>query len=407
MDKRSTLVAAVSKKTIEQAAEHLRSGRLVGLPTETVYGLAGRGDQLTSVAKIFEAKGRPSTNPLILHVSSLESAKLILSDRLSDIQQRRLQSLSEFWPGPLTIVGPRSESVLDCVTAAQPTVAVRVPSHPVALAVLRICDFPVAAPSANRSNYVSPTRSEHVVDGLGKHLAMVLEGGPSDVGLESTIVYLGDERSSARVLRPGVLSAQAISNRLGEHVVEASSNAGEVVTVPGQSRKHYAPRTPLLVVQQFNEVPNLRPGETLLRISVNPINSTSIERVDYRFLSMAGDLYEAAGNLYDILRWADQQGYSRIEFLACEPSGPGGRHHGSPQEGECLVGNDVFHVSEMHFVKRLFSPVHGGIRVRVGRIVLAIVVPSGVANGITTSHQRRLGIFVSKLPVKIVVGHTE
>lgn len=219
---------------IDRAGAILASGGLVAIPTETVYGLAAMALDERAAQKIFEAKGRPSTNPLIVHVADVAAARAhssqwpALADRLAEA----------FWPGPLTIVAPKSDRVPDVVSAGGPTVALRVPRHPVPLALLTRSGLSLAAPSANRSEGVSPTTADHVLADLGDRIDMILDAGPSTGGIESTVVEL---LPVPRVLRLGLVSVAEIEACLGMKVARPEGGAG-VARSPGQHRRHYAPR---------------------------------------------------------------------------------------------------------------------------------------------------------------------
>ncbi|TWT95721.1 L-threonylcarbamoyladenylate synthase [Neorhodopirellula pilleata] len=339
-------IYSANPSAIARAAEALLSGELVGLPTETVYGLAARGDDARAVESIFVAKGRPRQNPLILHVAHPDDARRLLADDLSAIQSRRLLCLQAFWPGPLTLIAPKHPAVLDAVTAGGDTVAVRVPDHPIALAVLREMDrqnggpVPLAAPSANVSNYVSPTTAEHVADGLGEHVAMILDGGDCLVGIESTIVYLGTDELAPRILRSGRISELDLVARLDEplaaHLEPQPHPAPEryeepMIAAPGQFAKHYSPRAEVILLPAHGgnatgPVPHHDP--TTLRIGFHSMADSDAAGVpcsDDRVWTFAPDgrLETAASNLYRVLRLADQQHFQRIEIVGCGEEGIG------------------------------------------------------------------------------------
>ena len=228
--------------TLAVAANVLREGGLVAFPTETVYGLGAHALDDAAVARIYAAKGRPSYNPLIVHVADAAGARALVSDwPLSAELLARA-----FWPGPLTMVLPKRDMVPDAVTAGLGTVAVRVPGHPVALALLREAGIPVAAPSANRFTELSPTTAAHVADSLGDAVDIVLDGGPTTVGIESTVVDLTGP--TPRVLRPGMISAAQIGEVVGavdERPVTVE--AGAARSSPGMVDRHYAPRARVLL----------------------------------------------------------------------------------------------------------------------------------------------------------------
>jgi L-threonylcarbamoyladenylate synthase len=224
---------------VPRAISVLRSGGLVAFPTETVYGLGADATNAAAVRRLFAAKGRPATNPLIVHVADVHTAKRFATT-WSDVAQTLA---AVWWPGPLTLVLPKDSSIVDEATAGLPTVGLRVPDHPLALELLRAFNRPVAAPSANRSNRVSPTTAQHVRDELGDAVDLILDGGPCTVGIESTVLDL--TRGKPVILRPGGVSQQQIEHLIGP--VEVSRGiVGSAVPAasPGQQRVHYSPRTP-------------------------------------------------------------------------------------------------------------------------------------------------------------------
>lgn len=221
---------------VREAAQVLRGGGLVAFPTETVYGLGAHALDPAAVERIYRAKGRPAYNPLIVHVAGVDAARALSSawpaaaDRLAE----------RFWPGPLTLVVPKAPSIPDAVSAGLPTVGVRVPAHPVAHALLEAAGIPVAAPSANRSSHVSPTTAEHVRRSLGGRIDLILDGGPTPVGIESTVLSLAG--AVPTVLRPGAISVDALREVLGEVRVGGGEAGGEAARPsPGMLDRHYAP----------------------------------------------------------------------------------------------------------------------------------------------------------------------
>jgi L-threonylcarbamoyladenylate synthase len=225
---------------IADAAAVLRRGGLVAFPTETVYGLGANALDAAACARIFAAKGRPPNNPIIVHAADMETARQVVTSW----PESASQLANRFWPGPLTLVLPRNTAVPDLVTAGGPTVAVRVPAHPVALALLRAAGVPVAAPSANLSGQLSPTRAEHVLRSLNGRIDVIVDGGPAPGGLESTVLDLS--RSPPRLLRPGLVTPSAIEAIIGP--VERLAIAGQpdaLLRSPGLLPRHYAPRAPL------------------------------------------------------------------------------------------------------------------------------------------------------------------
>lgn len=278
--KSSPEVRTVDAVSLAQAAACLRAGGLVAVPTETVYGLAARADSLQAVAAIYRAKGRPDFNPLIVHVPDLDNArKLALFDH-------RAQALADaFWPGPLTMVLPlRPDAGLAAaVSAGLPTVALRCPAHPAMQALLLETGLPLAAPSANRSGGVSPTRADHVAASLGTGVDLILDGGRCEAGLESTIVALRDD-GTWQVLRPGPIEESRISAILGTNPAAVTSSA---IEAPGQLSSHYAPGKPVRLQADQGCADEFHIGFGAVGGDFN--------------LSAAGDCAEAAARLYDAL----------------------------------------------------------------------------------------------------------
>lgn len=231
----------VPAEALRHAAEVLRSGGLVAFPTETVYGLGANALDPAAVARIFAAKGRPANNPLIVHVASVEQARRLAASWPEAAEQLA----ARFWPGPLTLVVPRAAAVPDIVTAGAATVALRIPAHPVARALLEAVNLPIAAPSANRSNQVSPTTAEHVLHGLGSVVEILLDGGPASGGLESTVLDLSTD--PPRLLRPGLVRPSEIEEIIGRIDCERISIADPTLALPspGLQPRHYAPRVPM------------------------------------------------------------------------------------------------------------------------------------------------------------------
>lgn len=218
----------------------MRDGGIVAFPTETVYGLGANALNADAVARIFAAKGRPATNPVIVHIARLSAlAEVAL---VSPAAQTLAAS---FWPGPLTMVLPKTGRVPDIVTAGGETVGVRMPRHPVAQELIREADLPIAAPSANRSEQISPTRAEHVALSLGDNVDLILDGGPCEVGIESTVLDLVSDRP--RILRPGMITAAQIEAALGIALYSGPASAAGKARSPGQRPRHYAPHTPVLI----------------------------------------------------------------------------------------------------------------------------------------------------------------
>jgi L-threonylcarbamoyladenylate synthase len=220
---------------VQRAAELLRAGRLVAFPTETVYGLGANALDENAVRRIFEAKGRPHSSPLIVHVASIAMAR----ELALDWPDRAERLARKFWPGPLTLILPKRPHVPDLVTASLPSLGLRIPAHPLAQALLEAAQIPVAAPSANRFTELSPTTAEHVREGLGSRVDMILDGGPCTVGIESTVLSL--VAGVPRILRPGMISQTQIEEIIGP----VETGAG--LESPGQHPRHYSPPTPIIL----------------------------------------------------------------------------------------------------------------------------------------------------------------
>lgn len=283
---------------IPQAASYLKQGQLVAIPTETVYGLAGNALDVKAVSSIFEIKNRPSFDPLILHVASLEQVNSFVSSF-----PEKLKRLAEtFWPGPLTVLLPRNASVPDLVTSGLDRVAVRVPNHPLTLALLAQLDFPLAAPSANPFGYISPTQAAHVDAQLGAQIPYILDGGACAVGLESTIV--GMEGEQVVIYRLGGLDLSKIEAVVGPVTVQAHSSSNP--SAPGQLASHYAPRKPFLVGELNELVPRLmKEGKAFGILSFSTHFPTL--PTDRQFvLSPSEDLQEAAQRLFMGMRLLDE-----------------------------------------------------------------------------------------------------
>jgi L-threonylcarbamoyladenylate synthase len=239
----STHTPELFQKAVCRAAELLCAGDIVALPTETVYGLAANALDENAVAKIFQIKGRPSHNPIIVHVVGNEMAK-----RCAKSFPAIAENLSKsFWPGPLTIVLPRAKEIPEIVTAGGATVGIRWPSHPLIQAVIRKCDFPLAAPSANLSNSISPTNAEHVRKNLGGKIPLIVDGGQSQVGIESTVLDL--TVLTPRILRPGMIHAESLTAVCGKVTRDKwQGTSPETLRSPGLLQKHYSPKAKLLVL---------------------------------------------------------------------------------------------------------------------------------------------------------------
>jgi L-threonylcarbamoyladenylate synthase len=295
--------------TVAEAARCLAAGGLIAFPTETVYGLGADATNGAAVARLYAAKGRPQFNPLIAHVASVAVAR-----RLAAFNAAAERLAAAFWPGPLTLVLPKTAAcdVSDLALAGLDTIALRVPAHPVAGELLAAFGKPIVAPSANRSGHVSPTTAAHVLADLRGRIDLIVDGGPCEVGVESTIVSLAD---TPTLLRPGGLPREEIERVLGHPLADAPSNEalGETPAAPGMLASHYAPKALLRL-----NATEARPGEALLAFGHidNAPNGTLN-------LSPRGDLVEAAANLFSHLRALDRGGAKVIAVMPVPDDGLG------------------------------------------------------------------------------------
>lgn len=273
----------------------LEAGEVVGIPTETVYGLAGNALNDDAVLQIFKVKNRPQFDPLIVHTNSLEKVKTFVADFPPKAQQ-----LAEaFWPGPLTLLLPKSEAISDLVTSGLGTVAVRIPNHPLTLELLSELDFPLAAPSANPFGYISPTSAQHVEKQLGKKIPYILDGGASQVGIESTIV--GFEEEETVVYRLGGASVETIENVVGPVRLVAHSSSNP--KAPGMLKSHYSPRKPLFI-NALEEVVKAYGAQKVGYLTFKKTSSL-VPAEHQRILSSSGSYAEAAKHLFAYMRQLD------------------------------------------------------------------------------------------------------
>lgn len=282
-------------EAILRAAEIIKKGGIVAFPTETVYGLGADAFNPLAIARIFEVKKRPYFDPLIVHVAS----KVDLGKLVTGIPFDVKRLIDRFWPGPLTVVLWKREEVPDLVAAGLPTVAIRMPDHPMALGLMQEAECPIAAPSANPFGYLSPTTAEHVRDQLGDQIDFILDGGPCEVGVESTIVSFSEGKP--RLLRPGGVPLEEIESIIGS--VDVSSNGESRPSAPGMLPRHYAPRTPILLdwdEKSFNSDKGKKIGFLAFQ---GPKGSLRFHHVE--ILSEKGDFREAAANLFAAIRRLD------------------------------------------------------------------------------------------------------
>lgn len=319
------MIIPATATSIQKAKKLLEAGHVVAFPTETVYGLGANAFDQAAVAKIFTIKSRPAINPLIVHIN--DAAKLATVARIDrgSLCERRVNRLISLWPGPLSLVLPKQTIIPDNVTAGLNTVAVRIPAHPIALDLLSVIDFPLAAPSANLSSEVSPTSADHVWQSLGDRVELIIDGGSCLVGLESTVLAITDEVPI--ILRPGAITREQLEETLREKVdmfkTAAAENANKKIihSSPGLLFKHYAPKTPISIRDTVSreDLP-----EKVGLISFKPIptdKTISYERVIY--LSEDENLDEIAKNLFATIRELDLLNLDLILIDVCREDGLG------------------------------------------------------------------------------------
>ena len=310
-----TRVYSPTPTNLRRLAAALQRGELVAIPTETVYGLAAPALDAKACQAIFKAKGRPTRDPLIVHVLDLAHA-----EQLAEFNEAARKLARQFWPGPLTLVLPKKPCVPGIVTADRATVAIRAPAHPLARQILRLAGVPLAAPSANLFGYISPTSAAHVLDGLGGKIPHVLDGGSCDVGVESTILDLTNP-SRPKILRPGAITVGSLENAMGRKVVQVARGKGRAkksagLLAPGMLPQHYSPRTTLLIKRSWTTLPK-DIGGIFLRKPPGRVTGNSY------WLSERSALAEIARNLYQVLRQADQKKHRQI-WIEALPDDVGG-----------------------------------------------------------------------------------
>lgn len=314
-------------RSVLRAADFIRAGEVVGFPTETVYGLGANALQERAVRKIFTAKGRPADNPLIVHISDLSQ----LDNLALDVPANARRLMDAFWPGPMTLILPKRACIPDVVSAGLSTVGIRFPNHPVARALIEACGCPLAAPSANRSGRPSPTRAQHVWEDMAGRIPFILDGGPCEVGLESSVIDATGE--APVVLRPGGVTPEMIERvtgavRVDEHVMRPLEE-GEVVRSPGMKYRHYAPKAQMEI---YEGCPEAVAGAICTRYDAQPEQTAIFALSEHAPLYGARRVYplgsaahaeDAAWTLFDLLREMDAQGVRLILSEAVDPRGIG------------------------------------------------------------------------------------
>ena len=318
-----TIMLSQAENDISTAGEILKNGGVVAIPTETVYGLAANALDGRAVAKIFEAKCRPQDNPLIVHISRLEQIEPLVSE----VSETALALAAEFWPGPLTMVLPKSDIVPDEVTCGLDSVGIRMPASPIARQIIDKAGVPLAAPSANLSGKPSPTRAAHVAEDMTGRIDAIVEGGSCAVGVESTVVSLCGERPL--LLRPGAVTPEMIAGVVGccdvSHSVLEELGENEKAASPGMKYKHYAPETEVIIVrgtfEKYMEYCRANAEEDDWALCfAGEGDILAMPHVEY---GAENDLLSQAQGLFDALRWLDEMKAKRAFARCCQPEGVG------------------------------------------------------------------------------------
>lgn len=310
------LIYQATSDNIEIAAELIKNNNLVAFPTETVYGLGAYALSEEAVKKIYALKKRPANNPLIVHIHSIYQVEEVAVLNKELINLEYFEKLSSLWPAALSIILPKKSTVPYITTANQETVALRIPKHEVALNLLRACNLPIAAPSANLANSISPTRAEHVLAEFPDSDLFILDGGTSEVGLESTVISLVNKQ--IKILRPGSLTKEYLedflSTKISTHIAESDKSSS-----PGQGLRHYSPKTPLYLTSD-DKLPDFLINKNIARIRFEKANNTEVLAKECRLdicLSNKRDLKEVAKNLFATLRMVDSHNLDAVLIDTC------------------------------------------------------------------------------------------
>lgn len=314
-----------TQANIEKAGTYIREGGIVAFPTETVYGLGASAFNEAAVKRIFELKSRPAFDPLIVHIWPASEIGLVADPQSNPLIASRLARLGMFWPGPLSLVLPKHPMLPRIVTGGKNSVAVRVPGHPVALALLRACGMPVAAPSANPFSAVSPTSAQHVEEAFGDRIDMILDGGPCKIGIESTVVSLLEEK--IRILRPGAVTEEQLLEVFSRDQiccvrVDCKEQDTAEIRSPGMLSRHYAPKTPIALKGSI-DMDQLPTRVGLIKFKEDRDTSNKMDFCVTSTLSKTGDPKEVAARLFATLRNLDKQGLNLILVDCCAEEGLG------------------------------------------------------------------------------------
>lgn len=315
------MIVPPTPENISLAATLLCQGKLVAFPTETVYGLGADATNEKAVQKIFDAKNRPTINPLIVHVASIDAVDGVADLSADPVAAERLKKVLHLWPGPFSAVLPRKSSIVSLVSAGLPSVAVRIPNHPIALSLLKEVKRPIAAPSANPSSYVSPTTARHVEAGLGAAVDLILDGGACPIGIESTVVSLLGRHPL--LLRPGFITFEELQSILPDiQLAGAAPVEQDAPLSPGLLREHYAPRTPIALRTALSE--SRYPARVgLIAFRAGDDFTGNFDYSVIRILSQSGQLTEVAANLFAAIRELDQMQLDLIVVDSCPAIGLG------------------------------------------------------------------------------------
>ena len=328
-------------KMIQKGAGLLKKGEVVAFPTETVYGLGADARNEEAVGKIFKAKGRPADNPLIVHIAERKQLSSIISGSVSSDLRKLMDT---FWPGPLTLIFPRGNNVSDKITAGLDTVAVRMPAHPSALALITVSGLPVAAPSANSSGFPSPTRAEHVLEDLGGLIPLIIDDGDCNVGVESTVLDLTTDKPV--VLRPGGVPREKIGNILGYDVDLKEKNSNDTPASPGMKYRHYAPVTPVYLFEKdnfgslnkfINENSDKRVALIVAEETKEKIKKLPVEELCV--LAPENDFKKAAHRLFYLLRELDKGDF---DFIIVEEVSSTGLGEAIMNRLHKAAGNNIY-----------------------------------------------------------------
>ena len=317
-----TVLLSDRESDLIKAAEFIKSGEIVGIPPETVYGLGADASNEEAVAKVFQAKGRPADNPLIVHLADFSQAV----DYTKSIPELAYKLAERFCPGPLTMVLPKNDRIPMITSGGLDTVGIRVPSHPVMHRIIELSGCPIAAPSANTSGYPSPTSASHVMRDMSGKIAAVVDGGSSEFGVESTVISIEGE-STVRILRPGCITKEMLSEICGEviidHAILHELEAGQKAASPGMKYKHYSPRADIIMVEgslsSFTDYVGENYGDGVYAL----IFDTDREGFPYRYMTYGKDSSEQAHLLFQRLRELDDIGAEKVYVRAPSPEGVG------------------------------------------------------------------------------------